>query len=82
MNRRDLLSASVLAGTSSAILSAAPLAAAPSDSAKAKALGLQFRSLADITQATLAWHKEFGLNRKMKAGLTPEREAELLKKLG
>jgi 2'-hydroxyisoflavone reductase len=42
--------------------------------------GLTFRSLADTTQATLAFHESRPAERKAKlrAGITPEREAEVL----
>jgi 2'-hydroxyisoflavone reductase len=42
--------------------------------------GLTFRSLADTTQATLAFHESRPADRKAKlrAGITPEREAEVL----
>lgn len=42
--------------------------------------GLTFRSLADTTQATLAFHESRPAERKAKlrSGLTPEREAEVL----
>jgi 2'-hydroxyisoflavone reductase len=51
--------------------------------AKAKALGLSFRSLADTTQATLAWFHAQPAERQaaVRAGLKAEREAELLRKL-
>jgi 2'-hydroxyisoflavone reductase len=49
--------------------------------ARAVAAGLTFRSLADTTAATLAWfdaQPEARRNAPLKAGLTPEREAEVL----
>ncbi len=48
--------------------------------AKALAQGLMFRSLGDTTLATLAWFKSQPAERqqKLKAGLAPEREAEVL----
>ena len=49
--------------------------------ARAIAAGLTFRSLADTTAATLAWfdaQPEARRNASLKAGLTPEREAEVL----
>jgi 2'-hydroxyisoflavone reductase len=51
--------------------------------AKAKAKGLTFRSLADTTQATLAWFAAQTAERQatVRAGLKPEREQELLKKI-
>jgi len=47
---------------------------------KALAAGLTFRSLATTAADTLAWFREQPAERqaKLKAGLTPEREAELL----
>ncbi|MEO5720282.1 MAG: twin-arginine translocation signal domain-containing protein [Chthoniobacterales bacterium] len=48
--------------------------------AKALAAGLTFRSLADTSRDTLAWFKTLPAERQktLKAGLTPEREAEVL----
>jgi hypothetical protein len=46
--------------------------------AAAKAAGLQVRPLAATLESTLAWELEQGLERPRKAGLTPERERELL----
>jgi 2'-hydroxyisoflavone reductase len=47
---------------------------------KAISKGLTFRSLSDTTKATLDWFKKQSADRqsKMRAGLKPEREAELL----
>jgi 2'-hydroxyisoflavone reductase len=47
---------------------------------KALAKGLTFRPLADTARDTLAWFKSLPQDRqsKMKAGLTPERETEVL----
>ncbi|MEP6809795.1 MAG: epimerase, partial [Chthoniobacterales bacterium] len=47
---------------------------------KALAAGLTFRSLADTARDTLAWFKAQPTDRQktLKAGLTPEREAETL----
>jgi 2'-hydroxyisoflavone reductase len=47
---------------------------------KALAKGLTFRPLAETARDTLAWFKSLPQDRqsKMKAGLTPEREAEVL----
>ena len=47
---------------------------------KALAKGLTFRPLAETTRDTLAWFKTLPAERqaKLKAGLTPEREAEVL----
>jgi hypothetical protein len=44
----------------------------------AKAAGLRLRPLAATLESTLAWEVEQGLDRPRKAGLTPERERELL----
>ena len=47
---------------------------------RALAKGLTFRPLADTARDTLAWFKGLPQDRqmKLKAGLTPEREAEVL----
>jgi 2'-hydroxyisoflavone reductase len=47
---------------------------------RALAKGLNFRSLGDTARDTLAWFKSQAPERKakLKAGLTPEREAEVL----
>ncbi len=47
---------------------------------KALAKGLTYRSIADTTKATLEWFRKQPTERqaKLKAGLTPEREAEVL----
>ena len=47
---------------------------------RALAKGLTFRPLADTTRDTLAWFKSLPQDRqsKLRAGLTPEREAEVL----
>jgi 2'-hydroxyisoflavone reductase len=52
-------------------------------SARAVAQGLRFRDLEVTIRDTLAWHEQRPADQKAKlrAGLTPEREAELLKKL-
>jgi 2'-hydroxyisoflavone reductase len=52
-------------------------------SARAVAQGLRFRTLETTVKDTLAWHEQRPAEQKAKlrAGLTPEREAELLKKL-
>lgn len=52
-------------------------------SARAVAKGLRFRDLETTVRDTLAWHEQRPAEQKQKlrAGLTPEREAELLKKL-
>ena len=52
-------------------------------SARAVAKGLRFRELDLTIKDTLAWHEQRPAEQKAKlrAGLTPEREAELLKKL-
>jgi 2'-hydroxyisoflavone reductase len=53
------------------------------NSARAVAQGLRFRTLETTVKDTLAWHEQRPAEQKAKlrAGLTPEREAELLKKL-
>jgi 2'-hydroxyisoflavone reductase len=47
---------------------------------RAIAKGMTFRSLADTTRDTVAWFKSQPPDRqaKLKAGLTPEREVEVL----
>jgi 2'-hydroxyisoflavone reductase len=52
-------------------------------SVRAVAQGLRFRDLETTVKDTLAWHEQRPAEQKAKlrAGLTPEREAELLKKL-
>jgi 2'-hydroxyisoflavone reductase len=52
-------------------------------SARAVAKGLRFRTLETTVRDTLAWHAQRPADQKqkLKAGLTPEREAELLKAL-
>jgi 2'-hydroxyisoflavone reductase len=52
-------------------------------SARAVAKGLRFRDLETIVRDTLAWHakRPAEQQQKLRAGLTPEREAELLKML-
>jgi nucleoside-diphosphate-sugar epimerase len=52
-------------------------------SARAVAKGLRFRSVDTTVRDLLAWHDQRPAEQKQKlrAGLTPEREAELLKKL-
>jgi 2'-hydroxyisoflavone reductase len=47
-------------------------------SARAVAGGLMRRDVGETVRATLAWTKERGPDRKLNAGLTREREAELL----
>lgn len=47
-------------------------------SARAVAAGLTYRQISDTVAATLEWTRGAGLDRKLKAGLTPEREAQLL----
>lgn len=53
------------------------------DVSKAIAAGLTFRPVADTIAATLAWWHELPEERRnqMRAGITPEREAEVLAKL-
>ncbi|HEV3140798.1 MAG TPA: NAD-dependent epimerase/dehydratase family protein [Vicinamibacterales bacterium] len=47
-------------------------------SARAVAAGLSFRPLAETVRATLDWTKRLGLERALRAGLSRERESELL----
>ena len=47
-------------------------------SAKAVAAGLTYRPIDETVRATLAWTREAGLDRPLKAGLSREREAQLL----
>jgi 2'-hydroxyisoflavone reductase len=51
--------------------------------ARAVQKGLRFRELKTTVADTLAWHRTRPAEQqaKLKAGLTPEREAELLAKL-
>ena len=42
--------------------------------------GLRLRPVLDTVAAALAWERECGLDRSRRAGLTPEREAELLER--
>jgi 2'-hydroxyisoflavone reductase len=52
-------------------------------SARAEAKGLKFRPLETTIRETLEWHKTRPADRqKLRSGFTPEREEELLKKLG
>lgn len=44
----------------------------------ATAAGLRFRPLSETITASLRWERELGLDRARKAGLTAEREAELV----
>ncbi|MBV8170690.1 MAG: epimerase, partial [Candidatus Eremiobacteraeota bacterium] len=48
-------------------------------SARAVAAGLRLRPLDETVRATLAWTKDVGLARQLRAGLTRERESELLR---
>ena len=48
-------------------------------SAKAVAAGLEYRPLDETVTATLAWTRKQGVNRTLRAGITPEREAALLR---
>ena len=52
-------------------------------SARAVGKGLRFRDLDTTVADTLAWHNQRPTEQqqKLRAGLTPEREAELLQKL-
>jgi 2'-hydroxyisoflavone reductase len=51
------------------------------DVSKAIAAGLTFRPLAETVRDTLAWAKTRPSDYEMRAGLKPEREAELLERL-
>ena len=48
---------------------------------RAKVAGLKFRSTEQVVRETLAWAQTRPAEHEMKAGLKPEREAELLKLL-
>jgi 2'-hydroxyisoflavone reductase len=48
------------------------------DASKAEAAGLRLRPLAETVAATLAWHRSRPEDTVLRAGLTPEREAEIL----
>jgi nucleoside-diphosphate-sugar epimerase len=48
----------------------------------AAAAGLRHRPRPDLLAAALAWERELGLNRPRHAGLSPDRERELLEALG
>ena len=51
-------------------------------SARAEAKGLKFRSLETTIRDTLEWQKTRPAEKqRLRSGLTPEREAELLRKL-
>jgi hypothetical protein len=49
--------------------------------AAAQAAGLRHRPRPELLADALAWERELGLNRTRRAGLSPERERELLEAL-
>ena len=51
------------------------------DISKATRAGLKFRPLTDTVRDTLEWARSRPADYEMRAGLQPEREAELLKRL-
>ncbi|QEV21792.1 NAD-dependent epimerase/dehydratase family protein [Streptomyces alboniger] len=52
------------------------------DGAAATAAGLRHRPLTELLEQTLAWEREAGLDRPRRAGLSVERERQLLEALG
>jgi 2'-hydroxyisoflavone reductase len=58
---------------------AADAAAFLADVSRALAAGLRFRPIAETVRDTLGWARTWPADRALRAGLAPEREAELLR---